>query len=210
VAFSEQAATPVCKSPRTDCLPGNSSCRNDASFQVNVDAGTLTIATPYTPTTPFDLGTMVLSPQGTYLHASAPFGTAAAPANGVTITDTRAGNPSWTASVQAQDFTAGSNKINAGNLGFINLAPRYISGDAQQNVSVTNNASPVTVNAAGTPTGIEPANGTSNNGLRGIPHQFATAPLGDGTVYVTGTMDLYAPTSTPAGLYKTTVTFTIA
>jgi len=52
--------------------------------------------------------------------------------------------------------------------------------------------------------------------VAGGPHNFASIPGapanptgGTGSVYIGGVFDLYAPTSTPAGLYTATVTFTI-
>jgi len=197
------------------CTPGPK-C-DPQTFVVDVNAGTLTISTPYTGADAahtFNLGAMALSSDGTKLHASAPFGSSTLPAAGatfagVTITDTRAGNGPWTASVYGGDFLSGSDKINGQNLGFTGVQPLYIGGNAlsASNPVVTNdvaNSGPGTIFAAG-------ASGTA--GLKGSPsvqHQFATAAHGDGTVYVYGTMDLYAPTSTPAGHYTGVVTFTIA
>lgn len=201
--FSLSAKSPTCV-PRTDGLAGKDSCTNDSSFVATVDPGTLTISTPYTAANPFDLGHLSLDPSGTYLHTSAAFGTATAPQQGVTVVDTRAANANWTASVQAQDFASGANSISAANLGFTGVTPEYVSGNAQQHVTPNDvpNAGPATVYGPGT-------GGTA--GLRGIPHQFAvTTAGGDGTAYVIGSMDLYAPSSTPAGLYTATVTFTVA
>ena len=49
------------------------------------------------------------------------------------------------------------------------------------------------------------------DGLGGV-HQFASAPVGDsdGSVYINGLLTLVAPTSTPAGQYTATITFTIS
>lgn len=191
------------------CADPASQCTDTQVFKTTVNAGTLVISTPYTGVDAahtFDLGTMVLDPTGTYLHTSAAFGTTANPAAGVTITDQRAGDLPWTANVQTSDFTSGANVINGQNLGFISVAPSYISGNALNATTkpvVTNNV------PNGGPGTVYAATAAGSNGLKGTAHQFATAAHGDGSVYVIGTMDLYAPTSTVAGTYTATVTFTI-
>ena len=192
-------------------------CSDDQTFQVTVPRGNLFISTPYTPLSPFDLHTMTLDPTGLFLHASAPFGTAthASPGSqGVTIIDTRSSNEGWTASVTSSNFTkttastgTGDTTINACNLGFINVAPDYVTGNA------IGASKPIAVNDVpnGGSAAIAPAGSTScSTGLRAGPHQFATiASNGTGSVNVVGTMDLYAPTSVQAGLYQATVTFSI-
>jgi hypothetical protein len=162
---------------------------------VNVPAGTLTITTPYTPTSPFSLGDLALNTAGTSLHASGTFGDAANPANGVTITDTRAGDLQWTAAASSTDFTKGSDSIDATNFGLTGVTPNYVAGNAL-------NATTKPVVAVDVPAGTP--------GLKGGPHQFASAAHGVGTVYVDGTLSLDAPTSTVAGLYTATLTFTIS
>jgi len=179
------------------------------AIQVIVAPGTLTITTPYNydpilaPTAPkFLLGTMALDSTGTYLQASAPFGDATTPANGVTITDTRAGDVPWTASASANDFvTPAGDLIDAHGLGFTAVTPRYIALNALNALT-----KPVVTNDV-------PSYAPSNvlyptTGLKGAPHQFATAVNGVGSVYVTGSLNLYAPTSTKAGTYLSTLTFT--
>jgi len=183
--------------PFTLDAPACTSCTDQQKFDVNVTPGTLTISTPYDGSTDaktFHLGDMVLDPNGTKLTASAHFGTAANPAAGVTITDTRAGDQQWTASVSATDFTKGTDSIDTTQLGFVNITPGYLANNALNAAT-----KPVVTNDV--PEGAP--------GLKGGPHQFAQAAHGDGTVYVFGDMTLTAPTSTVAGLYTATVTFTI-
>jgi hypothetical protein len=161
---------------------------------VNVPQGTLVISTPYTAANPFALGDLVLATDGTSYSVSKAFGDAANPAGGVTITDTRAGNPGWNASVTSGDFVNGANLIDGSHLGFTGLTPKYITGNAIQAITTTD----------------VPAN---TPGVKGGPHVFATAAAGQGTgsVYVYGNLTLQTvPTSTQAGLYTATVTFTIA
>jgi hypothetical protein len=186
--------------------------------QVEIPAGNLTITTPYTPTSPFDLGTATLSGDGTYFWASNQFGNSASPQNGVTITDTRAGDQDWTASVETTNFSGGANVINGQNLEFTQVAPSYITGNALQSGDVIANDVPsgaITTTGTGTGTSVTAATpfgatATGNAGLAGSPHQFASAAAGDGSVYVDGQLTLVAPSSTPPGAYTATVTFTIA
>ena len=183
------------------------------NFDVSVPAGTLIISTPYTVENPFHLGTMKLSSDGTGLSASAPFGDPAAPAaidpgpgslghtpivgaypaaataNGITITDTRAGSTGWTASAQTTDFTnSGSTPIDGNLLTFTGVTAKYLSGNALQAGSV---------------------NVHDIAAFKTAKKAFADTTHGPGTVNIVGTMNLTAPTSTLPGLYTATVTFTI-
>jgi hypothetical protein len=172
------------------------------TVDVEIPAGTLTITTPYTPSNPFDLGNASLDPSDSKFTASGQFGSAAHPEQGVTITDTRAGDQSWTASATVTDFTdGGSDVINGQNLTFTGVTPSYISGNGLQSGVVTNDV---------TNSAVYGANAPGSDGLKGGPHQFATAAQGAGEVYIDGQLNLNAPTSTPAGSYTATLTFTIA
>ncbi len=168
---------------------------------VTVPAGTLTITTPYSPSDPFNLGTAVLDPTGAKFTASAPFGDTANPSQGVTVTDSRAGGQPWTASATVTDFTDGASVINGQNLTLTDVTPSYVSGNALQSGDVT--TTDVTNSAVYGPT----AGGS--DGLKGGPHQFASAATGDGSVYVDALLILTAPSSTPAGAYTATLTLTI-
>jgi hypothetical protein len=168
------------------------------NVDVTVPAGTLVISTPYTVSNPFKLGTMVLDASGTQFTASAAFGDPAAPAttnpttasNGVTITDTRAGSTGWTASAQTTDFTgSAATVINGDNLTFSSVTPKYLTGNKLQTGSVSTN---------------------SISAFKSAKKSFATTTQGPGTVNITGVLGLTAPTSTLAGDYTATLTFTIA
>ena len=214
---------PVCSDPLSQCT-------EDQFFRATVNAGSLVISTPYTSTNPFNLGTLALNDSGTLLSATKAFGSSTIPVGdttspvtvgkqphaidlvsvyapnyaGVTIVDRRPGQLGWTANLNAGDFTSGANTIDARNLGFTGVTPAYIGGNALQAISVFDN-----VAAAGlAPAGAAPAG--SPVGVKGTK-KFASAPVGAsvGTVYVYGNMTLNAPTSTPAGVYASTVTFTI-
>lgn len=168
--------------------PACTSCTDPQNFKVNVPAGSLSITTPYTVDNPFDLGTMQLDTNGINLTAGAQF-----PNPGdspLAITDTRAGDLAWTAYVTSTDFT-GPGTIDGTGLSYTNVTPSYIAGNALNSTTkpvVTNNVASV----------------------KGGPHQFASAVHGSGSVYIDGRFDLTAPSSTPAGLYTATVTFTIS
>ena len=179
------------------------------TVNVSIPAGTLTITTPYSPSNPFNLGTAVLDPADSKFTASAQFGTPATDgtnAGGVTITDTRSGQQGWSASAVSSNFTDGAvptpDVINAQDLTFTNVQAQYITGNALQSGVVTTDVG----NSA-----IYGPNATGTDGLGGV-HQFASAPVGgsDGSVYVNGLLTLVAPTSTPAGQYTATITFTIS
>ncbi|GMA86694.1 hypothetical protein GCM10025868_19440 [Angustibacter aerolatus] len=51
-------SAPVAINVKAAACPTGSVCTDDQAFQVTVDAGTIVIATPYTPANPFDLGSM--------------------------------------------------------------------------------------------------------------------------------------------------------
>jgi Bacterial Ig-like domain (group 3) len=164
---------------------------DDQTVVVTVPAGTLTVLTPYTPANPLNLGSMVLAGDGSSFSATAVF-------DKVTVTDTRAGNPGWTASLTRADFTglAPADTIPAKYSGFTNVHGSYIAGNAIQlgDVAFSNIA-------ANSPTYVPG------------PATFATTTAGNGT----GTVDILAnfvlegvPTSTRPGLYTATVTFTVA
>jgi Bacterial Ig-like domain (group 3) len=162
---------------------------DDQTVVVTVPVGSLTIFTPYTPTNPLDLGNMVLSPDGTSFSATAPF-------NKVTVTDTRAGNAGWSASLTRTDFLGANpaNTIPAKFSGFEGVTPNFLPGNSITNISVTD----------------LPAN--SPTFVPG-PATFATAAAGQGfgSVDITANFVLRGvPTSTAPGLYTATVTFTIA
>lgn len=159
---------------------------DEQTIVVTVPAGNLSIFTPYTPANPLDLGEMVLAANGSSYSASAPF-------NKVTVTDTRAGNPGWTASLLRADFVGANpaDTIPAKFSGFEGVQAQYLANNAITNIAVND----------------VPA-GTAVSG----PAAFATAAAGQGTgsVDVVGNFVLEGvPTSTKAGLYTTTVTFTV-
>jgi hypothetical protein len=147
-------------------------------------------------TTPVNFGDPTVAAAGdpgAVTTAGTTVGGAGTDANGVTITDTRAGANDWTASINTTDFTnSGTTPISGDNLLFDTIAPKFIPGNAY---TATN------IHTVASVTGFKSAT---------KPFANTVAHPGPGTVNVTGKMSLTAPSSTTAGLYTATVTFTIA
>jgi Bacterial Ig-like domain (group 3) len=167
------------------------------NVQAEVDSGQLTITSPYSTSNPFDLGHLARNGGSTALSTSAQFGSSGSP---IQVTDTRAGNLPWSAFAQTTDFSSGANVINGQNLGLTNVQTVLTPGNAltASSVSVFDNAAAAAV-APG-------ATGTA--GLKGLA-KFASASAGNGTIGFFGTLTLNAPTSTAAGTYFGTLTFTV-
>jgi hypothetical protein len=178
-----------------------------------IPAGSLVITTPYSSSNPFALGTAVLNPGQNEFVATAHFGAESNSATGndggVTITDTRSGNLPWTASVTVTDFTDGAtptpDTINGENLSFTGVTAVQIQGNSLL-ASAVNTTNVTSAAISGTPYGpTDPG----NDGLKNGPHPFATAAHGFGEIDVDGVLTLDAPTSTVAGTYTATLTFTV-
>ncbi|SDJ46986.1 Ig-like domain (group 3) [Frankineae bacterium MT45] len=171
-----------------------------SDVKAEVAAGSLSISSPYTVTNPIDLGQLALDSTDTYLEASKPFGTSTDP---IQVTDTRAGNLPWTATVQSTDFSSSTGSINGENLGLTALTPVATAGNALPgaagNVKTFDNAAALGVSTTD----------TGSLGLKGSPHTFATATNGTGTIGFTGTLSLVAPSNTAAGNYIAHLTFTV-
>ena len=184
---------------------GAGSCTDPQTITGTVPAGTLAVSTPYTAAHPFNVGTLALDGSGTILTSHALFGGAGLdPTNAnadIIVTDTRAGNLNWTLQAQSTNLQdATSDVINGQNVGLTGLgshpAPGFNTGGL---VGFDNPAA----------NGVAPAD-PGNLGLGGsIKHDVAQATHGIGTVGIYGTLTLNAPTSTPAGIYTGTLTFTI-
>jgi hypothetical protein len=184
------------------CAQPGSVCTDPQTITATIPVGTLVINTPYTSTNPLDLGTLALNSTATGYSASAPFGN-------IVITDNRSGGLGWTASALAGPLSDGGSNpgstINGENVGLTNLADVTSAGDTA--------AIAVTSNPAASPA-VAPGD-TGSQGLGGTsPHAFATSTVatgqnGEGTTTLAGTLTLNAPTSTEAGLFTGTVTFTV-
>ena len=157
---------------------------------VEIPGGVLTITTPYTPTSPLSLGVATLNQADSTYSASAQFGTAAA--GYIVVTDTRAGNLGWNASVLAGAFVNGASSFPGTHAGLTALTRVPLVGNAATAVAVTNH-----------PPNVAGGLGTSKS--------FATYPAGQplGTVQLTGLFGIAGvPTSVTPGVYTSTVTFT--
>jgi Big-like domain-containing protein len=203
VTFTDTA--PACPNGEASTL-----CTDQQTVEATVVAGTITITTPYSPANPLNLGALQLNSNGTLLSANAQFGNTANTASEIFVTDTRAGDPNWTATVDAGAFTSASTStpIDGQYAGLTNVTVEGVGGNALNSGNVT-----VTQNPAAT-TGVVPGGhqgiGGSVSGTPGSGHVFAnTTAGGDGSIGFIGTFTLNAPTSTAAGLYTGTVTFTV-
>jgi hypothetical protein len=185
-----------------------------------IPAGTISISTPYTMATTINTGTQVLTPNGLYYTASAKLDPNASDVptagqypnttfNGITVVDTKAGNLPWTVSALASNLSDGTGHANGAisgeNVGLTGLTPVLVPGNAivAGDVTVTNQS------AATPPVGPTDPGSVGLGG--GSPHVIATdSAQPDGTVGINGTVTLNAPTSTEAGIFTGTITFTIA
>jgi hypothetical protein len=162
---------------------------------VPVEAGQLTISTPYTPESPLTLPALTLNAAADLLSGNAAF-------ENIIITDTRTGTPvPWTASADAGDLSSGAASINGQNVGLTGLVPTYTPGNALGAGDV------VTVDNPAAAPAVAPAD-PGALGLKGVK-TIATAAVGLGTVRLDGLLTVNAPTSTPAGTYTGIVTFTV-
>jgi hypothetical protein len=153
---------------------------------VEIPVGAITITTPYTPDNPLDLGVAVLDQGDSTYSASAPF-------DRVTITDTRAGQLGFTASLVAGPFANGTETFPGQHAGFENVTAVQVAGNALQASNVTTTSTPAFTPGIGSPT------------------VFATYPAGNalGSVEVTANFTVdQIPTSVAPGVYTSTVTFT--
>lgn len=174
-----------------------------------VSPGPLTITTPYGPGHALELGSLALAPDGSRLTATAHVGTTADAAHrGITITDTRAGDPGWSASLLASDLTDGTDVLSAQNLGFVDVRPIPVRGYGGGGLGTV--ARPVITHDI-RPSGLVQAPGSRGTaGLARTPKIFASAKHGRGSVYIIGDLQLEAPTSALSGEYTATLTFTVS
>jgi hypothetical protein len=187
-------------------------CTDTQNVDAVIQAGTITITTPYNgvgPNGTLHLGNLQLNTAGTLFTASAPFGDGTS-AGGIFVTSTQAGNPNWTASVQAGTFTNTNglgDTIDGQYAGLTNVTVKPIAGNALQ--PGTTPPAPG-VYTTDNPAGTSVAAAAPFNGIGGAKHAFAnTLGGGDGSVGFTGLLTLNAPTSKTAGTYTGQITFTV-
>lgn len=163
---------------------------------VSVPAGALTMVLDGAADGDVDLGTAVMDAEGEYLTASGEL-------DPVKVTDTRAGDPGWTASGIVTDFAKGTDKINGFNLGW---TPRILSSSANQ-VGITAGTA-VVAGTEGTATSVP------SNPLVGLEASRTLAvaldDAGNGTARLAAKLDLNIPTDVPEGTYSAVLTLTVA
>jgi len=189
----------VLQAPQTGaCAQTGSQCTDTQNIEATIPVGTLTISTPYTQSSPLNLGTLALNSGLTeYQSTPMPFGN-------ITVVDTRAGDLPWTVQALASNLTDGHSNpgstICGQNIGLVNITSTPGSGF----VGVVTGAS----NPAASSVAAPPC--TATGGLGGTTaHTVATASAGLGTDVLNGTINLNAPTSTEPGLFTGTITFTV-
>lgn len=108
--------------------------------------------------------------------------------NEVTVVDLRSSNPGWSLNGQASAFTSGDNSFGGERLGW---TPELVSQSESQNVS------------AGEP--------VAPGGSLGVGATLAAAASGGGrgTAVFGAELELSIPTTTPAGVYSSTLTITV-
>ncbi len=121
----------------------------------------------------------------------------------IVVTSTLAPAYAWTLSVSATQLTSGSNSIPASGLGLTNGTLLNASGAG---------AYPGTVTFTNIPAlNPSPVDGPGTGpGLSGTPQSWAHSTAADGSADMDGTLTLYAATSTPAGTYNGTITFSVS
>ena len=206
--------------PVTFALTPCTTCADTQTIVATVPAGTLAISTPYTAANPLSLGTLTLDPTGSFFTASAPLDPVPADVptagqipdgtfNGVTIVDTQAGNMPWTITAISSNLSDGGanpgSTISGENVGLTNLTAVPVPGNALTPADLT------FVNQPGPLPPVGPAD-TGDQGLGGTtPHLIVQdMTQATGTIGVNSTVTLKAPTSTEAGTFVGTITFTIS
>jgi hypothetical protein len=200
----------------TESAPACTTCNTAATIEGTVPAGTLSISTPFTATNPLNLGTLALNSNGTYFSASRELDTSSTDYptgptgfSGITVVDTQAGNIPWTVTALASNLSDGGSNpgstISGENVGLTGLLAVAVPGNALTagDLTFTNAAAPIPP--------VAPTD-TGSQGLGGsVPHLIVTdATQADGTIGINGLLTLNAPTSTEAGTFTGTITFTIA
>jgi hypothetical protein len=199
------------------CSQPGSNCTDTQTIEGEIPTGTLVISTPYTDTSPLDVGKMGLSPDGTFWTGQATF-------QCITVTDSTSGGSPFVASAvantlsqvpgtgnSAQNTSHAFTTINGENVGLTALAESTGACPDKSTPVESYVGLPGSVSTTQNPaaTGVAPSdNGTQ--GLGNAPHTILTGTSGDdGTATYDGTLTLNAPTSTAAGTYKGTITFTV-
>jgi hypothetical protein len=223
----------------TACAESGSSCTDQQSVEAGIPVGTITITTPYngsagcagsqpsgaaTPVTitpgadpnintatstpgcvngVLNLGTLALNSTDSMFTANTTF-------QDISVTDSLSGVQLWTASAQSSDLTDGGTNagstIDSQNVGLTNI----VESTADEGSNHFTGHVVASNNPAASPAVGPAAAGTAGLG-GGTQHVVLTATTpGLGTYTADGTITLNAPVTTEAGVFKGTITFTVA
>jgi hypothetical protein len=188
-------ADPADAGPLTHNVTAFAGASLTENITVTVPTGALTIALDTGADGNVDLGTAQMNAAGDLLTASGQMDV-------VKVTDTRAGDPGWTASGIVTDFSNGTDSVNGYNLGWV---PTVVSSSANQvgiaaGPSVAAGTEP---NASTTPS--DPAVGLGASRVLAVTQDNA----GNGTARLGAALSLNIPTDVSAGLYAATLTLTV-
>ena len=182
-----------------------------AAAPVTITPGTapnensLTASTPGCVDGVLNIGTLALTSNDSMLTAHTTF-------QDISVTDHLSANQPWTVTAQSSDLTdGGRNALSS----FIDSQDVGLTAVTENLTDEGSNHYTGTVTAASNPAAPAVAPGTSlgaagQQGLGLSPHTVLTATTGLGTYTADGTITLNAPTTTEAGLFTGTITFTVA
>ncbi|MFL6022468.1 MAG: hypothetical protein ACJ72O_03945, partial [Marmoricola sp.] len=125
----------------------------------------------------------------------------------INVLDTRSGAQPWTLTAIAGDMSDGAGHfINGQNLGLTNLLPETANVLPNRN----NNPGLGTITASANPVPASPvqAGAAGTAGLGGGQHVVLASTQGPADAWYSGTLTLFAPTTTTTGVYTGTITFT--
>jgi len=183
-----------------DLAPPSGVSTDDQTVTATIPPGTITVTTPYTPANPLNLGTVNLNTALTGYLGSAPF-------QHINVLDTRSGGQAWTLTAIAGQMGDGAGHfIDGQNLGLTNLLPETANVSPNRN----NNPGLGTITATDNPVPALPvqAGAPGSLGLGGAQHTVLHATQGPSDAWYSGTLTLFAPTTTTTGIYTGTITFT--
>jgi len=167
----------------------------DETIVVSVPAGALTIVLNDGADGQVDLGTAQINAAGDLLTASGNMDV-------VKVTDTRAGDPGWTASGVVTDFSNGTDAINGFNLGWV---PTIVSSSVNQVGIAAGSAVTAGTEPIATSTPSDPAVGLGASRTLAVAQDNA----GNGTARLGAALSLNIPTDVSAGTYQATLTLTV-
>jgi hypothetical protein len=156
----------------------------------------LSVSTPYTAAHPLR-DVLLLDPSGGSFTGTAAF-------NSITVRDTRPTGRPWTLKVLASALNSGAGTISGENVGLTGLTTIGHGGGfslAKKNLTLINHP------AASPPVQASDPGSRGLGGSRG--HTIAHALRGKGSVVIAGTLQIVAPTSTPAGSFVGSITFAV-